>query len=172
MPSAFFPLFPLLPLTIRGEVGIIIHFTEGKPEAELEIMNCTKTQLAGSRAAVGISRLSPKPLQVAAAGGCLSHPMKMPFSKCAGDHSPERWRTNLFDHVLCSYFLNDCYHDWVAVTMVLGKLSEGGPFFGLLVSLRNGLKFSALNYLWLCCSRNGRGAVPGKVLRVWNNTRG
>lgn len=50
--------------------------------------------------------------------------------------------------------------------MVLGKLSEGGPFFGHLVSPRNELKFSALNYLWLCCRSNARRAVPGKVLRV------
>ena len=40
--------------------------------------------------------------------------------------------------------------------MVLGKLSEeGGPFSGHLACLRKELKFSALNYLWLCCSSGG-----------------
>ena len=47
--------------------------------------------------------------------------------------------------------------------MVLEKLSEGGPFFGHLVSPRKELKFSALNYLWLCCSSNARESVPVKV---------
>lgn len=43
MPSAFFPLFSLLTLTVTGEVGIIIHFTEEKPEAGAEVMACRTT---------------------------------------------------------------------------------------------------------------------------------
>lgn len=75
---------------------------------------------------------------------------------CWRSRSRQAKDRNLLDHVHCSYFLNDCYHDSVAVTMVLGKLSEeGGPFSGHLACLRKELKFSALNYLWLCCSSGG-----------------
>lgn len=67
------------------------------------------------------------------------------------------------DHSHCSYFLNDCYHDSVAVTMVLGKLSdEGGPFPGHLACLRKELNFSARNYLWLRCSSKGERDRPWK----------
>lgn len=51
----------------------------------------------------------------------------------------------------------------MAVTMVLGKLSEeGGPFPGHLACLRKELKFSALNYLWLRCSSKGERDRPWK----------
>ena len=51
----------------------------------------------------------------------------------------------------------------MAVTMVLGKLSEeGGPFPGHLACLRKELKFSALNYFWLRCSSKGERDRPWK----------
>lgn len=69
---------------------------------------------------------------------------------------------HLLDHAHCSYFLKDCYQDSVAVTVVWGKLSEEGePFFWRLACLRKELKFSALNYLWLCCcSSNVSETIP------------